>query len=223
MEQSGKNRAELFQRLAKQSVWIPCRKEENGNITLELLMNGERQQYIPAFFSPNSGTGNFKPEDLVSLPFSLLRHTLIELPERICGIVIEPFGDNLSLSRKMLQDFDIQVSGMSVSGKRHRGRLILSVPETLPYGLKESLQSFCSEQICIDEAWILLAREEGEAFPHWLFVVDLSGRKIEVFPEIAKKIRPFMKNGERFELMERNGLFRRDCFTDAQIYKSEIR
>ena len=32
-----------------------------------------------------------------------------------------------------------------------------------------------------------------------------------------------MKNGERFELMERNNLFQRDHFTDAQIYKSEIR
>ena len=223
MDQSRKNRVEMFQHLAKQSVWIPCRKEENGNITLELLVNGERQQYIPAFFSPNSRTGNFKPEDLVSLPFSLLRHTLIELPEQICGIVIEPFGDNIPLSQKTLQDFDIQVSGMSVSGERHRGRLILSVPKTLPYGLKETLQSFFSEQICIDEAWILLAREEGEEFSHWLFAVEFSGSRIEIFPKIAEKIRPFMKNGERFELMERNNLFQRDHFTDAQIYKSEIR
>ena len=95
MDQSRKNRVEMFQRLAKQSVWI-LRKEENGNITLELFGEwGTTTVYSHLFFHRIREQGTLSLRIWYLCLFLFASYALIELPEQICGIVIEPFGDNI--------------------------------------------------------------------------------------------------------------------------------
>ena len=48
-------REQLYQKLAGQKVWIPCTKQPDGSITLELLLNQKGEQYIPSFCNRKSG------------------------------------------------------------------------------------------------------------------------------------------------------------------------
>ena len=75
-------REQLYQKLAGQKVWIPCTKQPDGSITLELLLNQKGEQYIPSFCNRKSGEGKIKGT-LVEIDFTVLRHTLLELPEHL--------------------------------------------------------------------------------------------------------------------------------------------
>lgn len=209
---------ELFRELVYRKVWIPCRKSANGAVTLELLMNEKQEQYVPAFFSRLSKLGNFTEEMLVQLDFPLLRHTLVELPETIRGIVIEPFDMNLSMDRNALMEFDAQTKGMSVTKAVHQGKVALSIPQNLPEGLKEAVRKFCRAEREVSRAWILLAKEEEDKEAHLLFVLDSKSNRVQLFPRLAEVIKPFMTPGQQFELIEKGPMIEESRFARALVY-----
>ena len=109
----------FFRSLAGRLVCIPCKKQGGGNITLELLISSQGEKMIPAFFSKESQIGNIAPQTLAEIPFPMLRNILIELPEEISGIVIEPFTENIILNRKALAEYDSATQGMTVEKHDH--------------------------------------------------------------------------------------------------------
>ena len=191
---------ELFLELAGRKVWIPAHRVENNGITLELLADAVGRQYIPAFYSKTSDIGNFSEKNLVEIGFSQLRHILIDMSETVCGIVVEPFGENLPLDRKALMAYDSAVGGMSVERSHVTGRVGLAVPGRLPDGMKEGLRRFFEKQIGVNRVWALLAKPENEPQPHLCIMIDFFGNKVQLFPLVAEAVKPYMRPGERFEL-----------------------
>ncbi len=214
-----KERTEFYKRLTGRKVWIPCAKNQDGGITLELLRNGKGEQYIPAFYSKESVMGNFHREKLVQIEFLTLRHVLLELPREVCGIVIEPFGENMLLDRKKLMEFDASTQGMSVNVHSHEDGLTLMAAGQLPSGLKRALQNFFAGEMGVNCAWILLAKGKAEKFPHLLVAVDFYGSKIQLFPKLAEVMKPFMKPSQQFELMEKTPFIDEKKFEKAVVYR----
>ncbi len=73
----------------------------------------------------------------------------------------------------------------------------------------------------VNRAWILLAKSDMEKFPHLMFAIDFYGSKIELFPKLAEVIKPFMKPGQQFELIEKGPALDEPEFAKAMVYKRE--
>lgn len=195
-----KNYKERFLKLAGRKVWIPMRRAENNGITLELLADGNGRQFIPAFYSKASNLGSFSEKNLVEIGFAQLRHLLIDMGDEICGIAVEPFGENIPLDRKALMEYDSATKGMSVERSQVTGRVGLAVPGRLPDGMKEGLRRFFEKQIGVNRVWALLAKPENEPQAHLCIIIDFFGSKVQLFPLAAEAVKPYMGPGERFEL-----------------------
>lgn len=218
MEKNEADKKELYRKLQGMQLYVPCTIEKGGNITLELLMNNRGEQMIPAFVSKESDTGSFDSNRFTEFRFPMLRHILIELPQGISGIVIEPFGRNLILDRRALSEYDSYTQGMTVAQHDHQENTQYSKAGKLPDGLKRAVSEFLSQQIGVNAAWVFLAKNERETTTHLTFAVDFVGSKIDLFPKLAAVIRPYMKPGQSFELIEKNMRMTHILTHDTCIY-----
>lgn len=198
------DKKEVYRKLSTMQLFIPCIMEGKENISLELLVNSQRQQMIPAFLSKNSKKGNFSEASLVQFTFTMLRNILIELPREIDGIVIEPFGENIMLDRKALSEYDSLTQGMTVEKHNHLQNTTYYKSGKLPNGLAEAISRFMKERIGVNAVWVLNSKNESEIIPHLTFAIDYFGSKFDLFPPLAELIRPFMQSGQSFELIDRN-------------------
>ena len=203
MEKTEHNKKTFYRALQGLSLFIPCAENQKGEIVLRMLINGSGEQFVPAFFSRSSRIGDFPEKELVEFAFPKLRNIFIDLPEEICGIVIEPFDRNILMNRQAMQEYDSETKGMTVARHDHEGKTVLCAAKNLPKGLKEAVVAFFGSQIGVNAAWILLAQGESERIPHLLFAVDFYGSKLSLFPMLADVIKPFMQPGQQFELIEK--------------------
>lgn len=209
----------FYRSLTGRRVFIPCKEPENGETTLTLLVSNTGRQMIPAFFSKESQTGDFDVQSLAEFAFPMLRNILIELPEEISGIVIEPFAENIVLDRSALAEYDSAVQGMTVEKHNHMKNTAYRKAENLPKGLADGLRRFLKGQAGVDAVWVLLAQNENEKFPHLVFAVDFFGSRFDLFPKLAEAIRPFMMAGQSFELIEQNQQMKPFLTDEACIYR----
>ena len=56
--------------------------------------------------------GRFQLENMEKIPFQFLRNLMIEMSQKILGIVIEPFDKSIVVDRKGLSDYDSATMGM---------------------------------------------------------------------------------------------------------------
>ena len=145
---------------------------------------------IPAFFSKESQIGNFDPQTLAEIPFTILRNILIELPEEISGIVIEPFTENIILNRKALAEYDSATQSMTVENHAQLQNTTYRRVDILPSGLTSAVGGFLQGQIGVNAVWALLAQNDNEKIPHLTFVIDYFGSKFDLFPKLAEVLKP---------------------------------
>ena len=219
MDNTTQDKQAFYRKLQGRQVFIPCRKQGDENITLELLVSNQGEQMIPAFYARGSAKGKFDEASLVEFAFPMLRNILIELPEEISGIVLEPFGENIPLDRKALADYDSAVHGMTVAKHDHSLRTIYRKADRLPDGLTAAVGRFAQGQIGINAVWALLAKNENERIPHLTFAIDFFGSKFDLFPRLAEVLKPFMQPGQTFELIERNPQLQAFLTPAACIYR----
>lgn len=198
------NKKEFYETLRKAKLFIACKREESGNISLQLLTNNKGQQMIPAFFTKQSKTGNFDEENLVEIPFEQLRGILTELTNGIDGVVIEPFDKNIILDRNALSEYDSFTQGMTVTKQDHSESTSYYPATHLQNDMKIKIAEFLRTQIGVNAAWALFSKNENEKMPHLTFAVDFFGSKFDLFPKLAEVIKPFMRQGQSFELTEKN-------------------
>ena len=218
MEEKMQEKREFYRVLKGMKVWIPCQKRDD-QITLQLLVNGQGDQVIPAFCSKRSPKGNFTEECLLEIAFSMLRNVLIEMPEDIKGIAIEPFDRNIVLDRAALAEYDSYTQGMTVEQHHHQQGTIYRGAGELPSGLQQAIRRFLRDRIGVNAAWALLAQNENERIPHLTFALDYFGSKFDLFPQLAEVIKPFMRPGQSFELIDRNAQMAPALTEEACIYR----
>lgn len=198
------SKKEFYEMLRKAKIFIPCEQEESGNITLQLLTNNKGQHMIPVFFAKKSNTGNFDEEKLVEIAFEQLRGILTELTNGIDGVVIEPFEKNIILDRNALSEYDSITQGMTVTKNEHSESTAYYPATHLQNDMKLKVAEFLGTQIGVNAAWALFSKSEEEKIPHLTFVIDFFGSKFDLFPRLAEVIKPFMRQGQSFELTEKN-------------------
>lgn len=218
------NKTALFQAIQSSKFWVPVIiRQQDGEEKLQLavLSSAQGGQFIPAFLSKEEDLGTFQAEELQSLPYDLLKHLVIDDPERLQGVVISPFAHNIILDQVLMTAIDAAVEGMTVQKTSTQGKLLLQKPVHIPDGLQEALQRFLADCLEVNAAWLLVAKREEENAFHWLILLDFYGERVEVFPKVAKAIQPYLKPGDRFELLAKNQAIPTELLAQTLLYQRE--
>lgn len=212
--------SKFFKKLNESVLWIPdaAEDQEEGPKSFALLMTGDGRKFIPAFLHKKSKLGRFRQEQLVEIPYSKLKYLIIDSMAEINGIVIAPFEDNIVLDRKIMEIIDSRIMGMTLRREEHVGRIKLRKPDIVPYGLTNDLMQFFEQNIEVESAWLLNAMSENEISEHWMLLINFYGEKTQLFPSVAEIMKPYMKPGEKFELIQKSPDFITNEIEPARIY-----
>lgn len=91
--------------------------------------------------------------------------------------------------------------------------------DILPSGLIAAAGGFLQGQIGVNAVWALLAQNDHERIPYLTFVIDYFGSKFDLFPKLAEVLKPFMRPGQSFELIDRNPQMKPFLNDETCIYR----
>jgi hypothetical protein len=198
--QEGKLR--FFGELKAARLLVPCREADNS---IAVLNTPEKEAFLPGFTSADElGKWKFPMEKVSVMLLDALKHIVIDNPTQLTGVVINPFGQALFLRQPQFAEMDSLTEGMTLARTDHKGKLEMKATTDYPVGLPKALSAMFEGRSEVFRAWILLAREGGDAKFHKLFVIDFNGDRKQLFPSVAKTVEKFMRPGESFELMKAN-------------------
>ena len=78
MDNTTQDKQAFYRELQGRQVFIPCRKQGDENITLELLVSNQGEQMIPAFYARGSAKGKFDEASLVEADGKLAAKTALK-------------------------------------------------------------------------------------------------------------------------------------------------
>ena len=78
MDNTTQDKQAFYRKLQGRQVFIPCRKQGDENITLELLVSNRGEQMIPAFYARGSAKGKFDEASLVDADGKLAAKTALK-------------------------------------------------------------------------------------------------------------------------------------------------
>ena len=78
MDNTTQDKQAFYRELQGRQVFIPCRKQGDENITLELLVSNRGEQMIPAFYARGSAKGKFDEASLVEADGKLAAKTALK-------------------------------------------------------------------------------------------------------------------------------------------------
>jgi hypothetical protein len=200
MTQDGEAERETFFSKLRLSIFlVPQSLEGNG---LSLLSTQHGELFIPAFTTGDEFRKWEKREDGATVRTFDVLHGCVTDDERLAGIVINPFGNQLVLKRRELAEIENAATGMTRERIAHSGKLILEAVKYAPELASAFAAALKSNGMDVFEAYILNARQEDGQKPRLLFLIDFNGYRKLLFPAIARAVQPHMKIGDNFELLK---------------------
>lgn len=220
-EKTPEYESKFFKKLNETVFWVPIMLDQQGEgrKTLQLLTTADQRKFVPAFLHKKSKLGRFMEEQLMEMPYDKLKYLIIDLVPEINGIVINPFEENIILDQKLMEVVDAHTMGMTLKREEYRGRISLRTPEMLPIGLKQTLVQHFKVHLQVEAAWLMKARRENKIEDYWLLLIEFKGEKIQLFPLTAEVVKPYMKLGQRFELVQKNPELSTATMETARIYE----
>jgi hypothetical protein len=188
----------FFARLTAAALLAP--RSPGRQQGLAILQHPDGGVYLPCFTSQNEYRNWRRPEDVpVLLSFSVL-HGMITDSAELAGMVVNPFGKQLVLTRETLGAIEINLTGMTRARVEHRGQTAFWTANYSAALARDYADALANSPLPVFEGYILAAAGEGETEPHLLFLIDFDGDRKLLFPAIAQVIKPHMRPGSRFEL-----------------------
>lgn len=144
---------------------------------------------------------------------------LIKNQETVAGIVINPFSDNLILTRDMMIQWnskkEIRETGHTTVVAKKDTQVHLGEPKEYPTAMIESIITYAKKNKQIKELWLRLMEQDGEK--SYLIVVDFNGEKSMIFDQIAKAAIPYL-NGMYVDLIPYKDEFGRQAVQDVTSF-----
>lgn len=168
------------------------------------ILNRNKEPLLAAFTSMEElNKWPFSRQEVEESTFAQLQR-MVEGNPRLEGIVIDPFGKSLVLRRSHLADIDATLAAAAPQRE-----LQLRATRDYPVGLPLTVREQCAKCPEVYRVWLLAARAPGDTRDYKLLVVDLDGDGKTLFPQLAKALRLFLRQGERLELRKADiGLLR---------------
>ena len=145
--------------------------------------------------------------------------SLILKDENIAGFVINPFGENLALNRKMVQHLktrkEILLKGHAQHVVQKDTPVKLRKPDPYPTEMAEAMAEHMKKDKVIQSAFLMEMQREG--MDSYLCVVDFQGDKDQVFEGIAGAAKPFLK-GKYLDLVALDSSFGKKATEKAEPF-----
>lgn len=203
------NLKQFFFDLQASQFIVPTNKPGESFATVAAEKEGSQQVLIPVFTCKEEFQKGL-PEGYMSeiVSYYTLKHLIIN-DLKLGGLVINPFGKQLLISREQIAEIDGATTGMSLSKTVNAGKLsIAKVTE----GCDRIAGAICEMVKCrpeVHRVYMVSATREGDKTPHLMLIFDFDGQEPQLFPEVAETIRPHLGNISNFELIKANiGLLR---------------
>lgn len=164
---------------------------------VSVLNNQKKEALLPAFTCREElEKWPFDRASIVEMPFVALQK-LVDKDARLDGMVINPFGKALFLRRSHLTDID-----RTLQAATPRKELKMKATLDYPIGLPIAVRELMAQHPEVYRVWLLAAHGDNETRDHKLFVVDFDGKPDGLFPQLAKAVRLYLRQGEGIEMVK---------------------
>ncbi len=160
-----------------------------------MLITQDGRQFYPAFTDWEELLKWQKTETPKTLILSFDDYVSMILPrEETDGVIINPFGDNFMLDRKLLNHLktqkDLNTKGVSSQTITKDTEVLLGEPKDYPAEMVAKISDFLKKKPEVRRAWLRLMIRDNEQ--SYLLVADFTGDKDTLFGGIAHVARPYL-------------------------------
>jgi hypothetical protein len=200
-ETGPEGRRAFFRLLRASSFLIPCKADNPTEI--KIINTGGGEAFLPLFTDNDELEKWPSPrESATVLPYDKLKSIVIDKCETVSGLVINPFGNSMTLRLPQIQEIDALTAGFSFEKTNDCYEKLFIPLFVSPKQLTDRLTALFDSREGIYRAHIMLVQTHTELVPHLCLLIDFSGDKTELFPEVAKVVQPFLTKGDRFEIIK---------------------
>lgn len=228
-ERSAENEIDLIDRITQAQFLSPIIMDgeiQNGTIkasatiSFKMLTNNSNEPFFMAFtdWEELSKWSKEKEETLIST-YEDLKSMVEKDAQRVKGFVINPYGQNIVITPELMQYFS-QIKSEIVIKKDTK--IMLGQPANYPHEMVNALSKFFTEHREVESAYLFLAHKEDDEKPNLLFVIDFTGEKTSLFPQIAAVAQNYLGKDEYIDLIPMNTSFGKDATKNTKpFYKKK--
>lgn len=195
---------QFFFDLQEAEFIVPVNSERKEMATVAAEKANSRLVLIPVFTCEEE-LNKQMPAGCVPEIFSYhsLKHFVID-DLKLDGLVINPFGRPMILNRERIEEIDSATTGMSFNRLKNPGRLTIDKLSDYSEGLVQAICEVVRNRPEVYRVYIASAIRQEDSFDHIMIIFDFDGRETQLFPDIAKAIRPHLGDRKNFELIKAN-------------------
>lgn len=193
--------------------------KKDTKIQFQLLSTQDNRVFFPAFTDWEELRKLCGPQNQQTLVLTFADYVPMVLRDAAAaGLVVNPFGDSLTLERPMVEYLAGRLGLLRQEVKKDT-QVMLGQPAQWPEELVKALKERCAQLPEVSRLWLrLMVKEETRSY---LLVVDHSGRHEEVFPRLAQAARPYLE-GMPIDLTPWSEGFGRSAVQDVEPFYTRI-
>lgn len=229
-DRSTENELVLIERITQAHFLMPMildGKIENGVlkkdsiISFKMITNTANESFFVAFtdWEELDKWSKDKEQTLITT-YEDLKAMVLKDTDAIKGFVINPYGQNIVITHELMQYFSSRKSEVVIQKDT---KVMLGQPANYPHDMVNALSSFFKKHKEVKSAYLFLIHKEGDEKPNLLFVIDFTGDKAVLFPQIAAVAQSYLNKDEYIEIVPRDYAFGMDATKDATpFYKKKV-
>jgi len=146
--------------------------------------------------------------------------TLVEKDvQKVKGFVINPYGQNIVITPELIQYFSRKKSEIVI---KKDTKVLLGQPKNYPNEMVNALSKYFTDHKEVKSAYLFIAHKEDEEKPNLLLVIDFTGDKEILFPQVAAVAQKYLGNDEYIDLVPFNTEFGKNAAeSSTPFYKKK--
>lgn len=207
-ERSAENEGVLIEKITKAHYLAPIILQgeiENGilkagsTISFKMLTNSLGETFFMAFtdWDELAKWSTEKEETLIST-YDDLKSMVLKDTENVKGFVINPYGQNIVITPELMQYFSQSKSEVVIEKDT---KILLGQPANYPHEMVNALSDFFKNHTEVEKAFLFLAHKEGDEKPNLMLIIDFTGEKEALFPQIAAVAQGYLGKDEFIDLV----------------------
>lgn len=171
--------------------------DKNSNVSFIMVSSTAGESYLPLFSNRKElelwqGAGE---NYTAAVNFDDIAQ-IIQYNSACMGITLNPFSDNLVMPRKLIEDLfqrkQLQQEGRTVRVLSNETPIEFLKNDQLPIQLCGKLCEEAKKFGVISRMWLRSVRIDGN--DGYLLIIDLNGKREQIFRSLGDSIRPFIEN-----------------------------
>lgn len=183
----------FYDALLNTQLLIPAIIKNDNNIDIIKIKNRKGEQFLSAFTDKKNLHLNNEPTD--GVVFTIENYLeVIKKDDTISGVVINPYSNNLVLSRSNLKYIE------KLLNIKNNREIVVGIPTDYPQNLVNDLITYFDsyEKNSVNQAFLLQIIRGNE--PSLLIVID-TDKKDDFLSELGTTVKPLLKDNQIVDLI----------------------